>query len=58
MDWQIPLIIYLLVSLFLGEGLIHFYKKKGQRVPPAEYAIILLIWPLCILVMIMNMRRK
>lgn len=46
MEW---IIIYLIVSILLGEGLVYNYRKAKQRTPPWEYFIILTIWPLCML---------
>ena len=56
MGW---LLIYLGISILLGEALIYNYGKAKQRTPPLEYIIIITVWPLCIVAaIIMKLRRK
>lgn len=52
-------IVYLTISLLLGEGLIYHCKKANVPVKKHEYFLILLLGPfMLILMLVMNSLRK
>jgi hypothetical protein len=58
-SWIWVLIVYLIFSLLLGEGLIYHCKKANVPVKKHEYLLILFLGPfMLILMLVINSLRK
>lgn len=58
MDWRWAVVIYFVIGLIMGEGLLYYWKKEKKKINFFEYVICLFLGPSVIIPTVITMTIK